>query len=98
MRAGVNVEATLREATGPQIQVTGTSGTLSPMTDVWANRLTPVGWNMAVEKKGFCPWARAVAGHWKNQRNSAGSPQPHSVCVVAPWVQACSQTPKPRAR
>ena len=49
VRAGVRVEATLSEATGPQIHVTGTSGRLSPMTDVWARRLIPVGWKSAVE-------------------------------------------------
>ena len=47
--AGASVEATLSEATGPQIHVTGTSGRLSPVTDVCASRLTPVGWKRAVE-------------------------------------------------
>ena len=47
--AGVMVEATLSEATGPQIHVTGTSGRLSPVTDVCASRLMPVGWKSAVE-------------------------------------------------
>ena len=49
VRAGVSVEATLSDATGPQIQVTGTSGRLSPVTDVCASRLMPVGWKSAVE-------------------------------------------------
>ncbi len=49
LRAGVTVEATFSEATGPQIQVTGTRGRLSPMTDVCDSRLIPVGWNSAVE-------------------------------------------------
>src|ERR1700728_2060571 len=84
VRAGVMVEATLSDATGPQIHVTGTSGRLRPVTEVWASRLMPLGWKSAVEKKGFCPWASAVAGHWKNHRNSAGSPQPQSVWVDAP--------------
>jgi hypothetical protein len=53
---------------------------------------------MAVEKNGFWPWARAVAGHWKNHRKSAGSPQPQSVWVVAPWAQACIQRTKPKRR
>ncbi len=96
--AGVRVEATLSEATGPQIQVTGTSGRLSPVTDVWASRLMPPGWKSAVEKKGFCPWANAVAGHWKNHRNRAGSPHPHSVWVVAPSTQACTHSAKPTTR
>ena len=96
--AGVIVEATLSEATGPQIHVTGTSGRLSPVTDVCASRLMPVGWKSAVEKKGFCPWASAVAGHWKNHRNSAGSPQPHRVWVEAPSAQACTHRTNPRAR
>ena len=98
MSAGASVDATLSDATGPQIQVTGTSGRLSPVTDVWESRFTPVGWNSAVEKNGFSPWASAVAGHWKNQRNRAGSPQPHSVWVVAPSAQACTHSTKPRAR
>ncbi len=98
LRAGATVAATLSEATGPQIQVTGTRGRLMPVTDVCVNRFRPVGWKRAVEKKGFCPWAMAVAGHWKNHRNSAGSPQPHSVWVVPPSVQACTQTRKPRPR
>ncbi len=96
--AGASVEATLSEATGPQIQVTGTSGRLRPSTEVCASRLIPPGWNSAVEKNGLCPCASAVAGHWKNQRNSAGSPQPHSVWVVAPLVQAWIHRTKPRAR
>ena len=96
--AGVSVEATLSEATGPQIQVTGTSGRLRPATEVCASRLMPPGWNSAVEKNGFCPWASAVAGHWKNHRNSAGSPQPHRVCVDAPSAQAWIQRTKPSRR
>jgi hypothetical protein len=96
--AGASVEATFSEATGPQIQVTGTSGRLRPVTEVWASRLMPSGWNSAVEKNGLCPWASAVAGHWKNQRNRAGSPQPHRVCVDAPSAQALIQRMKPRRR
>ena len=96
--AGVMVEATLSEATGPQIHVTGTSGKVRPVTEVCANRLMPPGWNIAVEKNGFCPWAMAVAGHWKNHRKSAGSPQPQSVWVVAPWAQACIQRMNPKRR
>src|SRR5580704_14069664 len=96
--AGVIVEATLSDATGPQIHVTGTSGMLNPVTEVCASKLMPPGWNSALEKNGFCPWASAVAGHWKNQRNSAGSPQPHRVCVDAPWVQACTHSTNPTAR
>ncbi len=41
--AGAIVEATLSEATGPQIHVTGTSGRLNPVTDVCASRLMPFG-------------------------------------------------------
>src|SRR6516165_3077766 len=96
--AGASVEATLSEATGPQIQVTETSGRLRPSTEVWASRLMPPGWNIAVEKNGLCPWARAVAGHWKNHRNRAGSPQPHRVWVVAPSAQALIQRTNPSAR
>src|SRR5579871_1989409 len=96
--AGVRVDATLNEATGPQIQVTGTSGKLRPVTEVCDNRLMPPGWNSAVEKNGLCPWASAVAGHWKNHRNSAGSPQPHRVWVVAPSAQALIQRMIPSAR
>jgi hypothetical protein len=100
VRAVVMVDATFSEAIGPQIQVTGTSGRLRPVTEVWASRLMPPGWNSAVEKNGLCPWASAVAGHWKNQRNRAGSPQPHSVCVDAPSpsAQALIQRMKPRRR
>src|ERR1700722_19331032 len=96
--AGVIVEATLSDATGPQIHVTGTSGTLNPVTDVCASRLMPLGWNSALEKNGFCPCASAVAGHWKNHRNSAGSPQPHRVWVVTPSTQACTHRRNPSAR
>ncbi len=96
--AGVTVEATLSDATGPHIHVTGTSGMVSPVTEVWASRLMPLGWKSAVEKNGFCPWASAVAGHWKNQRNSAGSPHPHRVWVDAPSVQACTHSTNPTAR
>jgi hypothetical protein len=96
--AGVSVEATLSAATGPQIQVTGTSGRLSPVTEVCASRLMPPGWNSAVEKNGLCPWASAVAGHWKNHRKRAGSPQPQSVCVDAPSAQALIQRMNPSAR
>ena len=71
---------------------------VSPVTEVWASRLIPVGWKSAVEKNGFCPCASAVAGHWKNQRKSAGSPQPHSVWVVAPSAQACTHSTNPSAR
>src|SRR6185312_8397740 len=93
--AGASVEATLSEATGPQIQVTGTSGRLSPSTEVCASMLMPPGRNIAVEKKGLCPWASAVAGHWKNHRNRAGSPQPQSVWVDAPLTQALIQRMNP---
>jgi hypothetical protein len=96
--AGVTVEATLSEATGPQIQVTGASGRLSPVTEVCASRLMPPGWNSAAEKNGFCPWASAVAGHWKNHRKSAGSPQPQSVCVDPPSDHALIQRMNPSAR
>ena len=97
LSAGANVEATLRAATGPQIQVTGTSGMLSPSTEVCASRLIPWGWKRAVEKNGLCPCASAVAGHWKNHRKRAGSPQPHSVWVEAPRVHASphNSTPSP---
>src|SRR5580698_2449312 len=98
VRAGVIVDATLSDATGPQIHVTGTRGRLSPVTDVCASRLMPFGWKRAVEKKGFWACASAVAGHWKNQRNSAGSPHPHRVWVVAPSVQACTHRRNPSAR
>ena len=96
--AGARVEATLSDATGPQIHVTGTSGMLSPVTEVLASRLMPVGWKSAVEKKGLCPCASAVAGHWKNHRNNAGSPQPQRVWVVAPSDQAWAHNTKPTAR
>ena len=92
------VEATFSDATGPQIHVTGTSGTLRPVTEVCDNRLMPCGWKSAVEKNGFWPCDNAVAGHWKNHRKSAGSPQPHRVCVLAPSAQACTQSRKPSAR
>ncbi len=96
--AGAMVEATFSDAMGPQIHVTGTSGMLSPVTEVCASRLIPVGWKSADEKNGFCPCDSAVAGHWKNQRNSAGSPQPHRVWVEAPWVHAWIHRTNPRAR
>src|ERR1700722_16458512 len=92
------VEATFSAATGPQTHVTGTSGRLSPVTEVWANRLMPCGWKSAVEKNGFWPWDKAVAGHWKNQRKRAGAQQPHRVWVLAPSAQACTHRRKPRAR
>ena len=95
--AGASVEATLSDATGPQIHVTGTSGMLSPVTEVLASRLMPVGWKSAVEKNGLCPCANAVAGHWKNHRNRAGSPQPQRVCVVAPWDHAWAHNTNPTA-
>src|ERR1700684_1028177 len=96
--AGVIVEATLSDATGPQIHVTGTSGRLNPVTDVCASRLMPLGWNSALEKNGVCPCASAWAGPCKNHRNNAGSPQPHRVWVVAPSTQAWTHKRNPSAR
>ncbi len=69
-------------ATGPKAQVTGASTMPSASTEVLSNRLTPAGWDMAVEKNGSSPWARACAGQAKNQRNRALSPQPQVVVAV----------------
>src|ERR1700728_1070971 len=98
VRAGVMVEATFSDATGPQIHVTGTSGRLRPVTEVCDKRLMPCGWNSAVEKNGFWPCDNAVAVHCKNHRKSAGSPQPHRVWVLAPSAQAWTHRRNPSAR
>ena len=87
-RAGARVSATLRDATGPNSQVTGANTTPSASSDVLSSRLTPDGWDMAVEKNGSSPWEMACAGQAKNHRNSALSPQPH-VEVALGW---CDQT------
>ena len=52
---GLSVRATFNVATGPKIQVTGASTTPIPTSPVLANRLTPVGWNIAVEYSGLSP-------------------------------------------
>ncbi len=57
--AGPRVSATFRVSTGPNAQVSGARGMPIPSTLVFANRLTPPGWNIAVEKKGFAPCASA---------------------------------------
>ena len=58
-RTGLKVAATLSVATGPKIQVTGARGRPMATTLVWASMFMPVGWNTAVVKNGFWPWARA---------------------------------------
>ena len=58
-RAGLRVRATLREATGPNSQVTGASTMPTATWLVLDSRFTPVGWNMAAEYQGSSPWARA---------------------------------------
>src|ERR1700730_14166694 len=78
-RTGDNVSDTFSEATGPNSQVTGASTTPMPTSAVLDKRLTPVGWNRAVEYRGFCPWAMAYAGHARNHVNNDESPQPQVV-------------------
>jgi hypothetical protein len=63
-----------------------------PTSAVLDRRLTPVGWNRAVEYRGFCPWESAYAGHSRNQVNKDESPQPHVVTVVGLLVHTCHQT------
>ena len=84
-RAGARVRATFMAATGPHSQVTGASTTPRATTLVSSSRLMPPGWKSHVEYRTSWPWARAKAGHRKNQRNRAASPQPQ-VVVDDGWV------------
>jgi len=82
---GASVTATFKVATGPRSQVTGASTTPMASSLVLASRLTPLGWNMAVEYSGLSPWEMAYAGHSRNQVNKEESPQPQVVVDVG-WV------------
>ncbi len=97
-RAGAERSATFIEATGPNTQVTGVSTTPRASSEVLASRLTPAGWDMAVELIGSRPWARAWAGQAKNQRKRALSPQPHVVVAVGWSDQTPHHTSRARAR
>ena len=89
---GLRVSATLRVATGPNSQVTGASTTPIPTSLVLASRLTPPGWNMAVEYQGSRPWAMAWAGQARNQVNRELSPQPQVVTEVGWGDHTCHQS------
>ena len=52
----------------------------------------PVGWKSHCEYSRLWPWVRAKAGHSKNHRNRAASPQPQVVVEVG-WVDQTSTTP-----
>ena len=56
---GLRVRATFKVATGPNSQVTGASTTPMPTSAVLESRLTPLGWNSAVEYSGLSPWEMA---------------------------------------
>ena len=84
-RAGARVRATFIDATGPTAQVTGARTTPRATTLVSSSRLMPPGWKSQVEYRTSWPWARAYAGHWKNHRKRAASPQPQVVVDVG-WV------------
>ena len=61
--------------------VAGARTTPRASTLVSLSRLMPVGWNSHCEYRTRWPWVRANAGHSKNHRNRAASPQPHVVVV-----------------
>src|SRR5580658_10003933 len=88
-RTGLRVRATLKVATAPKSQVTGASTTPMPTSAVLDSRLTPAGWNIAVEYSGSSPWEKAYAGQARNQVNNEESPQPQVVVDVGWFDQTC---------
>ncbi len=98
VRAGPRVDATFSVATGPKSHVTGASGMPMASTLVLDRRLIPPGWKSAVEWKRLDPWAIACAGHSRNQRKSAGSPQPQMVTDVGCVDHACHHSTIDKAR
>jgi len=91
-RTGLNVSATFNEAIGPIQRVTGERTTPIATSPVLASRFTPVGWNIAVEKRGLAAWVSAYAGQARNQVNSDVSPHPQVVVFDGLPDQTCQST------
>lgn len=90
----------LRVAIGPNQRVTGERPRNRATSPAFESRLTPFGWNSAVEHGRDVPWSAAQAGLTRNQVNSDVAPQPQPQVVVdVGWVdQTCQNSTTTRAR
>src|SRR5665213_1121052 len=91
-RTGLRVRAKFNEAIGPNQMVIGERITPTATSPVLARRFTPVGWNIAVEKRGFAAWVKAYAGQARNQVKREVSPHPQVVVVEGLPDHTCQST------
>src|SRR5580704_19207948 len=98
-RAGARVSRMLNEAMGPNSQVIGAITMLGTIHEVLVIMLAPP-WpaNMALDKKGECPWISAHGVQVRNHNSWLGSPHWQVIVEVGlPVIHTCHHSRTPRS-